>query len=233
MHRLKVFFAGCLASLLLGSSSDGAISGPIHLGAVLNTNDPIPIVAIMTLTGSNLDVVVTFPSAWCSYRIAIIGTTNGVLPGETLWSPSGVPDGPPPGWCNPSAFPTNISESVALRSDQVSEMMNGFCFLALFSLNPHRTDQITQAARILVLDSDGDGVIDSYDLCPDTPTGSLVNADGCSIDQLAPCDGLWRNHGDFVVHFQRVTAEFQATGLITTAQARELNQACAQSDCGK
>src|SRR6266478_1006813 len=35
-------------------------------------------------------------------------------------------------------------------------------------------------------DADGDGVADSLDQCPGTPPGSIVNGDGCSIDQLAP-----------------------------------------------
>src|SRR5262249_23579407 len=35
-------------------------------------------------------------------------------------------------------------------------------------------------------DSDGDGVVDSADLCPDTPSGAVVNVNGCSIDQLCP-----------------------------------------------
>ena len=35
------------------------------------------------------------------------------------------------------------------------------------------------------VDSDGDGVPDALDKCPDTPHGVAVNADGCSADQLA------------------------------------------------
>ncbi len=31
-------------------------------------------------------------------------------------------------------------------------------------------------------DSDGDGVVDSKDKCPDTPAGRKVNADGCELD---------------------------------------------------
>lgn len=34
-------------------------------------------------------------------------------------------------------------------------------------------------------DSDGDGVIDDIDICPDTPLGQVVNASGCSLSQLA------------------------------------------------
>ncbi|MEY2869065.1 MAG: hypothetical protein RIR01_1545, partial [Bacteroidota bacterium] len=34
------------------------------------------------------------------------------------------------------------------------------------------------------VDTDGDGVIDSLDLCPATPTGEVVNVSGCSASQL-------------------------------------------------
>src|SRR5881397_2384057 len=39
------------------------------------------------------------------------------------------------------------------------------------------------------VDSDGDGVPDGQDKCPGTPAVSVVDADGCSIAQLAPCHG--------------------------------------------
>ena len=32
------------------------------------------------------------------------------------------------------------------------------------------------------LDSDGDGIVDSKDKCPNTPAGAKVNADGCELD---------------------------------------------------
>ena len=52
-------------------------------------------------------------------------------------------------------------------------------------------------------DADADGVPDSLDLCPGTPAGAIVDADGCSIDQIAPCSGpasggTWKNHGQYV-----------------------------------
>src|SRR5262249_19460423 len=48
-------------------------------------------------------------------------------------------------------------------------------------------------------DADGDGVPDSLDQCPGTPAGVIVDANGCSIDQIAPCSGpspgeRWKNH---------------------------------------
>src|SRR5439155_10716781 len=67
-------------------------------------------------------------------------------------------------------------------------------------------------------DQDNDGVPDSQDQCPDTAPGSIVNSDGCSIDQLVPCDGPWKNHGQFVSTMAHVTKEFEREGLITQGQ---------------
>ena len=35
------------------------------------------------------------------------------------------------------------------------------------------------------IDSDNDGVLDAADKCPDTPRGSLVNADGCPVEKIS------------------------------------------------
>ena len=86
-------------------------------------------------------------------------------------------------------------------------------------------------------DSDCDGVGDSVDQCPNTPPGSIVNADGCSIDQLAPCagpasGGTWKNHGQYVSTVANVSEEFVEQGLITEEQRDEIISQAAQSDCG-
>jgi hypothetical protein len=87
-------------------------------------------------------------------------------------------------------------------------------------------------------DSDGDGVPDSRDLCPDTPVGAIVNANGCSIDQLGPCAGPpsgggWANHGQYVAAVARAAADFATSGLITKEEASRIVSVVAQSDCGK
>jgi hypothetical protein len=82
-------------------------------------------------------------------------------------------------------------------------------------------------------DQDNDGVPDSRDQCPDTPPGSIVNSDGCSIDQLVPCDGPWKNHGQFVSAMAAVTRAFVDAGLITQAQRSALISEAARSGCGK
>lgn len=53
-------------------------------------------------------------------------------------------------------------------------------------------------------DSDGDGVVDSADKCPDTPKGSRVDGDGCPFDK--------------VIELKGVTFEFNKTRLRPDAQ---------------
>ena len=86
-------------------------------------------------------------------------------------------------------------------------------------------------------DEDGDGVGDSLDQCPGTPAGAIVDADGCSIEQLAPCSGpasggAWKNHGQYVSAVAQAAEAFLAQGLITLEQADEIVAQAAQSDCG-
>lgn len=86
-------------------------------------------------------------------------------------------------------------------------------------------------------DEDGDGVGDSADLCPGTPA-AIVDADGCSIDQLAPCSGpasggAWKNHGQYVSTVARVVEAFLAQGLISVDEANQIVTEAAQSDCGR
>ena len=86
-------------------------------------------------------------------------------------------------------------------------------------------------------DADCDGVGDSLDLCPDTPPGAIVDADGCSIDQLVPCSGpasggTWKNHGQYVSSVAHVAETFVAAGLISEADKDAIVAAAAQSRCG-
>ena len=86
-------------------------------------------------------------------------------------------------------------------------------------------------------DSDGDGVPDSLDACPNTPPCSVVDANGCSLDQLAPCDGpasggTWKNHGQYMSAVAQALEQFLAQGLISSEQKDALAYAAAQSPCG-
>jgi hypothetical protein len=85
----------------------------------------------------------------------------------------------------------------------------------------------------LAPDSDCDGVMDSEDICPDTAAGAVVDANGCSIEQLAPCDGPWRNHAQYVKAVVKAVANFLRAGLIEPAAARAIIKEALHSDCGK
>jgi hypothetical protein len=86
-------------------------------------------------------------------------------------------------------------------------------------------------------DADADGVADSLDLCPGTPAGAIVDANGCSIDQIAPCSGpasggTWKNHGQYVSSVAQAAEAFLEQGLISADQAEEIVAQAAASNCG-
>jgi hypothetical protein len=83
------------------------------------------------------------------------------------------------------------------------------------------------------IDSDQDGVWDLLDQCPDTPAGATVDGHGCSIEQLCPCDGPWKNHGEYVKCVEGVASVFLQEGRITEAQRRGIVEGAASSGCGK
>jgi len=82
-------------------------------------------------------------------------------------------------------------------------------------------------------DSDGDGVPDAQDSCPNTPQGEIVNVSGCSIEQLVRCDGPWKNHGQYVRAVVMVSKQFRKAGLLTHRQRLAIFFRAVQSDCGK
>ena len=86
-------------------------------------------------------------------------------------------------------------------------------------------------------DADADGVADSLDSCPGTPAGAIVDANGCSIEQIAPCNGpasggTWKNHGQYVSTVAQAAEAFVTLGLISADQAEEIVAHAAHSDCG-
>jgi pimeloyl-ACP methyl ester carboxylesterase len=86
-------------------------------------------------------------------------------------------------------------------------------------------------------DADGDRVPDTIDNCPGTPLGSVVNANGCSIYQLVPCDGprsggTWKSHGQYVRAVVQAATDFLRGKLITRKQWVEIVTRAAWSKCG-
>lgn len=86
-------------------------------------------------------------------------------------------------------------------------------------------------------DKDGDAVPDNQDQCPNTVPGSIIDGRGCSINQLAPCDGpllggKWKNHGHYISTITKIANAFLAAGLITEEKKDEIISTEARSECG-
>lgn len=100
---------------------------------------------------------------------------------------------------------------------------------------------VTSSVAVLTVgpqDTDGDGVLDDEDQCPDTAPGAVVDEHGCSIEQLVPCEGpqpgaTWRNHGEYVSAVVGMVSQFLAWGLISEEEAADIVVAAAQSNCGR
>lgn len=81
--------------------------------------------------------------------------------------------------------------------------------IPLFEEKVREVATITETTKVVesntgLTDSDGDGVIDSVDKCPDTPKGARVDGDGCPFDK--------------VIELKGVTFEFNKTRLRPDAQ---------------
>ena len=80
------------------------------------------------------------------------------------------------------------------------------------------------------LDCDNDSVPNAQDTCGETPPDALVNSNGCTIEQVCPCDG-WLEHSNYVACVESASAEFQSAGLITSEQRAELVTHAATANC--
>ena len=119
---------------------------------------------------------------------------------------------------------------------QISELLNGFwsvwAIVTIFS-GDGRPGRYVLTGQIIPTDTHNDGVPDHLDTCADTPAGAVVNPNGCSIEQLCPCEGPWKNHGDYMKQLRAVTANFVTDDLITASEQRAILTEAAKSDCGK
>ncbi len=82
-------------------------------------------------------------------------------------------------------------------------------------------------------DIDDDGVLNEDDECKDTPAGVIIDPSGCSIEQLVPCNGNRKNHGQYVSAFTQTVKSFMKQKLIAKDEIRALMKKAASSDCGK
>jgi hypothetical protein len=87
-------------------------------------------------------------------------------------------------------------------------------------------------------DADGDGVGDACDRCPGTAAGSVITRDGCSVEQLCPCDGprhgnTWENQTQYLRCVAQATRTLRRQGQISRAESLRVLRGAARSGCGR
>jgi len=82
-------------------------------------------------------------------------------------------------------------------------------------------------------DTDDDGIIDVDDVCLGTAAGDAVLESGCSVTQVCPCDGDWKNHGAYEKCVSITLRDLRKEGLISGQQARDLREASTDNQCGR
>ena len=82
------------------------------------------------------------------------------------------------------------------------------------------------------LDDDNDGIADTNDQCSETPLGMIVDATGCSLEQICPCDQDWKNHGSYVKCVSHTSQDFAKSGLISQKLRGEIVATAGRSMCG-
>lgn len=189
----------------------------------------------------------------------LVGSGTLVLSGNTLSyqiqiSPGGIPIAAIHGPAGaeeiaPELFPLNpcltqgtnldcvTQGSLTISDAQRTELLSGQWYVSARIFSPMGPLVFCgirgQILPVLPPDSDGDGVPDSVDACPNTPAGALVDANGCSIQQLAPCNGPWKNHGEYVKAVETAASGFLAQQLISRAEWAVIVKEAAKSDCAK
>jgi hypothetical protein len=87
-------------------------------------------------------------------------------------------------------------------------------------------------------DADRDGVGDACDECEDTAFGDPVLPNGCSPDQLCPCDGPssteeWSGQRQYVQCIARSLKALSAKKRVSRSRVRQLLQDAVRSGCGR
>jgi len=123
--------------------------------------------------------------------------------------------------------------SGTLEPEQVAYLTNGLLYVNIKSTNFPYGELRGQICPLTPeCDCDGDGVANKDDLCADTLPGAAVDANGCSIEQLCPCSGPWKDHKEYIRAVREQAFRFWKEGRIRVAERNSIVRQAEQSSCG-
>ncbi len=134
-------------------------------------------------------------------------------------------------WPNGYDGATVYRGTVEITEREIRLLLSGQSVLRLAQANLR--GRICRFPLVPGCDCDGDGVLNKDDLCPNTPLGVRVNACGCSIAQLVPCNGPWRNHHEYVQEVKEQAHRFWREHRISMHERNAIVKDAEKSDCGK
>jgi len=62
--------------------------------------------------------------------------------------------------------------------------------------------------------------------------GDIVNQEGCSIEQVCPCQTDWKSKGKYVSCVADISGDFRKDGLISKSESAKITSEAAKSSCG-
>jgi OOP family OmpA-OmpF porin len=176
------------------------LAAPVGVGVKFKLSDALALNVGYTVTfiqGYNFQGYSTYSGAVNPSTMNHYGYTYGGL--EYTFGPKTKPNLE---WVNPIAMMYDELYDAALR--QEVEALKG------------RVTNVETAVNDLKKDSDGDGVADQFDKCPNTPAGSVVDGAGCPIVFPKP-DTTAKTAAAPVAPYSNIQFEFDSSVLKTSS----------------
>jgi hypothetical protein len=103
---------------------------------------------------------------------------------------------------------------------------------------PDNRDNCPQVSNPDQEDGDSDKVGDACDECPQTRAAQLVSRTGCSVEDLCPCDAprnaeRWEGQADYLRCVSRATRMFRRAGQISRPESIQILRRAISSPCGR
>ena len=233
----RILILAAMVMTLLNATAQDTMQFVVHLSGVYEVppNDsPYKGEGWFTLEGNILDYSVQLPLV-----------SELLPPGSGIYGPAGVGTNgalifdwpnyevilPVPNSTFYGAL--RYSGSHTLTAEQIAQLKAGLWYVNIkFSNSPNGELRGQICPQTPESDCDGDGVPNGQDVCPDTLPGVVADANGCSIEQICPCSGPWKDHREYVKSVKEQAFRFWKEGRIPMTQRKAIVKEAAQSNCG-